>query len=401
MKNLLHSFEKISDKYFAQRERYQKIIDGLSTKRSMRGVYQRGSLLLQESDQLASDLKTALNSPAGTATSEGALKEKIYKLKKYTKELHELTKPLWRQWIEAVVVALGLALVLRNFVFGLYHVPTGSAEPNILVGDRLWGNKMAYFFAPVKRGDLVIFDNPTFDYDRSSSFHYLWQRYIGFPIPLLGLGTGPDNWVKRAIAVPGDTIEGRVEYGKTVVYLNGKKLDEPYVNNLPLITLRKSRGFIPFEHFGPFAVPSFLRYEELMRRYTYDPSKPYDKQPYYYVDEDAVVHRMDNDQPDLTYPYTPSYDHHVCHDVYGPYIVPPGKYWVMGDSRKNSTDSRWWLFLDEKLVHGRASFVIWSVDSEESFWLFELIKHPIDFWKKNVRWDRFFSKFKHFTIGDE
>jgi len=62
----------------------------------------------------------------------------------------------------------------------------------------------------------------------------------------------------------------------------------------------------------------------------------------------------------------------------------------MGDSRKNSVDSRWWLFLDEDFIHGRASFIIYSIDSQEAFWLFDLIKHPIDFWTKHVRWNRFF-----------
>lgn len=391
MNKALKTFEKLLALYQSKRELFKERIDRFKAKNNI-DLYGRGAQLLDEVDKLARELKNDFLITAEGQTGEVILKNKLKAFKKTYKELYELTKPVWRQWTEAIVIALGLALVLRNFVFGLYHVPTGSAEKNILVGDRLAGNKMVYFFSPVKRGDLVIFDNPTFDYDRSSKFHYLWQRYVGFPIPLLGLGVGPDNWVKRVIAVPGDTIEGRIEEDKTVIYLNGKKLDEPYVNPFPLIAIRKSHGFIPWSHVGPIAVPSFLAYSTDVKNYTYDPSKPFDEQPYYLMKEEEIVKKRSG-KPALSEAYSPNYEYRtgVCVDVFGPYTVPQGKYWVMGDSRKNSIDSRWWLFLDHSLVHGRASFVIYSIDSEEAFWLFELIKHPISFWTKNIRWNRFFK----------
>lgn len=392
MKTLLEKFEKLQAKYQAKRDYFKKVIDGFKTKQNLK-LYQKGKQLLEEADTLIQELKSDFSLTAEGSAHKTILKLKIKSFQEAYKELHEMTKPVWRQWTEAIVIALVLALVLRNFIFGLYHVPTGSAEKNILVGDRICGNKMAYFFSPVKHSDLVIFDNPYFEYDRFSWLQYLWQRYVGFPIPILGLGTGPDNWVKRVIAVPGDVIEGRVEDGKTVVYRNGKKLDEPYVNALPLIRIRKYPGFIPFNHLGPIAVPQFLTYRTELRDYTYDPSKPYDQQPYYLMNEHDVVRRLDGKGPELSHAFSPTYDHRtgVCMDIFGPYVVPPGKYWVMGDSRKNSIDSRWWLFLDRSLVHGRASFIIYSIDSEEAFWIFELIKHPIDFWTKHVRWNRFFK----------
>jgi len=391
MNLLLEKFEKLYDKYQNKREKFKRVIDRLRD-RGESSLASKGESLLSDADRLCADLKIAFSGPNASSIKQ---QPQVKSLKKILKQLNEMTKPVWRQWIEAIVVALLLAVVLRNFVFGLYHVPTGSAEPNILVGDRIWGNKMAYYVSDIKRGDLVIFDNPEFKYDRESSFGYYWQRYVGFPIPVLGLGGGPENWVKRVIGLPGDLVEGRIENGKTVVYRNRKKLKEEYVNNLPLITLRKSVGFLPIDSIGPLSLPTFLRRMTKEVHYTYDPSQPYNKQPYYYIEDHEVVRNPLNDKPILIEAYTPCYDQRLffgnqSRDEYA-FIVPENHYWVMGDSRKNSRDSRWWQFLPKDLVHGRASFVIYSIDSEEAFWLFDLIKHPLDFWTKHVRWNRFFK----------
>ena len=53
-------------------------------------------------------------------------------------------------------------------------------------------------------------------------------------------------------------IEGKLEDDKPVVYVNGKKLDEPYVNPYPLIRVKKLKGFIPFDSFGPFSNSGFF-----------------------------------------------------------------------------------------------------------------------------------------------
>lgn len=318
---------------------------------------------------------------------------KVKRLKRLHATLKQETKSHVRQWVEAIVVALGLALIIRNFAFTLYHVPTGSAEPNILVGDRIWGNKAAYFFNDIKRGELVIFDDPREGYDESSKIQAFWQRYIGVPISFLGLKGGPINVVKRVIGIPGDVVEGKIEGGKTVVYLNGKKLDEPYVNDLPLIVLYRDKGFLPVRSVGPLRVPDFLYKERKLVRYSYDPAKSYAEQPYYHMDEKDIYDNA-NGQPILyeAFTPTPADSFGMSVDEFGPRTIPEGMYWMMGDSRKNSEDSRYWQCLDKKYVHGRASFIVYSVDSEESIWLFDLIKHPIDFWTKHVRWSRFFKK---------
>ncbi len=400
MENLKKQFEKLLAKYNSKKETFQRKINKWKES-GQEKAYQSGTYILQEIDSTINKLKESFTPTVEEQPKESLIKSQLKMFKKLYKQINEQTKPVWRQWVEAILVAGLLVFVLRTFVFGLYHVPTGSAERTILVGDRIWGNKMSYYLSDVKHGDSVIFDNPEFMYDKSNYINYLWQKYVGFPIPFLGLDVGPDNWVKRVIGIPGDVIEGRIENGKTVIYRNGKKLDETvYVNPYPLIKLAKSTGFINMDSFGPLMIPPFLRKNAKLVDYTYDPSKNFDDQPFYKMNSNEVIRKKDG-SPMLKSAYSPTYEYSPIPgnlgrsiDSFGPIRIPEGKYWMMGDSRKNSKDSRYWGFLDKDLVHGKASFVIFSIDSEEPVWIFELINHPIDFWTKSIRWNRFLKNIK-------
>ncbi|MCK4264960.1 signal peptidase I [Candidatus Babeliales bacterium] len=303
-------------------------------------------------------------------------------------------KSILQEWLEALIVVGFAFFFIKTYIGGLYHVPTGSAEPNLLVGDRVVGNKIVYqFLRRPKRGELVMFDDPKFQYDINNKLNYLWQKYIGIiSIPILGLEEGPVNVVKRVVGIPGDTVEGRVENDETVIYLNGKQLEEPYLNILPLIALNKKVGFLNFDSFGPIRIPEFLRGRVRQVTYTYDPKVDFEHQPYYNMSKDEAVINPYTLEPLLLLAKSPTrlpYGRVV--DNFGPFVIPEGKYWVMGDSRKNSEDSRFWGFLDESLVQGKASFILYSVDSEEPVWFFEWFKRPFSFWTKCVRWTRIFK----------
>ena len=150
MEKLKASFDKWARKFNAEKEVFAGKLETWAAA-GYTDLHKRGRSLYEEALAIIKDLSHVFSSKE-YSMDESMIKGRIVALKKAYKELHESSKPAWRQWIEAVLVALVAVVVLRNFVFGLYHVPTGSAEPTLLVGDRVWSNKMAYRLgaSPVK-----------------------------------------------------------------------------------------------------------------------------------------------------------------------------------------------------------------------------------------------------------
>ncbi len=265
------------------------------------------------------------------------------------------------------VLLLVLVFLIRTFGFGLYQVPTGSMETTMLVGERFFADKFSYVVRNPERGEIIAFNEPTYRYS-ANQLVKLWEHYVW----------GPANWTKRVIGMPGDTVKGVIEDGKPVIYLNGRKLNEPYLNKYPLIHVR-NRSWCSF-----------------------DSSRPLDMQPFYNITD--PVKTLDGDY-ELLYPGTPLRTSFDC-----PAILKQGKrvwngsdeftvelgadeYWVMGDNRLGSQDSRCFGPIKRATIHARIVFRIWSIDSTASWWIVDLIKHPVSFWQR-IRWDRFFQRVK-------
>lgn len=306
--------------------------------------------------------------------------------------------------IREIVVLLLIVFLIRTFGFGLYQVPTGSMETTMLVGERFFADKFTILFSKPQRGDIVSFNDPEYGYS-DNYLKRLFQEYVW----------GPSNWTKRVIGVPGDRIKGVVEDGKPVIYLNGKKLDEPYLNKYPLIAVwrqdpntlkqqinQEAARLLRNKQLDSSMLDSFLNYalERQLVLKSFDPSVSYMKQPFYRIDSRMIFKKADG-SPTITYPNTPI----------NPHITKPNEshnfnywngtddfqvelddhhYWLMGDNRLGSKDCRFFGPVDGRLIHGKILFRIWSIDSDESWWIIDLIKHPIDFWSR-IRWNRFFQ----------
>jgi len=141
-----------------------------------------------------------------------------------------------------VLLAFVLALLIKTFFFQAFFIPSGSMEPTLQSGDRVIVNKIPYYLHDPRRGDVIVFSNPNAkEVDRGivgGFFHWLGQGlgFTGGQEPTCG-DTNPDeDFIKRVVGLPGDTVEGR---GGSV-YINGKKLDEFY---LPMGT--RTQPFAP------------------------------------------------------------------------------------------------------------------------------------------------------------
>jgi signal peptidase I len=299
---------------------------------------------------------------------------------------------------------LCIVVVIRVFLFGLYQVPTGSMETTMLVGERFFADKLSYFFRKPVRGEIISLNAPGFVYSTNPVMKIL-QLYLLGPYPF---ALGPDNWTKRVIGVPGDYVEGKVEDGIPVVYLNGKKLDEPYLNKYPLLQVWLQDPQVLFdsvkkeiqEKFGRTGVDQatlekFVAQKLDCRLRSYDPSVGYDEQPFYRIDPKRIV------SPELTLPQTPIRSDGIDIQVRegenfwngsDRFSVHLGadEYWCMGDNRLGSSDCRSFGPFKEEWIRGRILFRIWSMNSTESWWIVDLIKNPIDFWQR-IRWSRFFQ----------
>jgi signal peptidase I len=158
-----------------------------------------------------------------------------------------------RSWIRDIVISLAIAGVVIVFLYQPVKVEGNSMLPELTDQERIFINKFIYRFENIHRGDVVVFWYPL---DPAKSY------------------------IKRVIGLPGETV--RLINGD--VFVNGRKLEEPYV-------------------------------------------------PPEYRDEQTL----------------------------GPIHIPPGEFFVLGDHRSSSNDSRIWGNVERRFIYGKAVFVYWPV----------------------------------------
>lgn len=226
-----------------------------------------------------------------------------------------LRQPWWLDWTAGLFPVIAVVFLLRSFLFEPFKIPSGSMIPTLWVGDLILVNKFHYGLRlpvlntkltaghPAERGDVMVFRYP--------------------PKPSL-------DYIKRVIGVPGDEV----------AYLN-KQLT---INGQPV---------------PKAALPDFFDEDSLRYAKQFSEQLPTGAEPAQPGPVKTVRLLNDADRP----AFIPGADDFAFKDqcrysVEGVVCkVPPGHYFMMGDNRDNSLDSRYWGFVPEANIVGKAFFV--------------------------------------------
>lgn len=127
--------------------------------------------------------------------------------------------PFWLEVPLLVLLALGIAVVIKTFLVQAFFIPSGSMEATLNIDDRILVNKLAFRFDDPHRGDIVVFDSGA---RRDESLLESIRRNVAEAV---GLSAPESDFIKRVIGLPGETVEIR----DNRVFIDGEPLDEPYL----------------------------------------------------------------------------------------------------------------------------------------------------------------------------
>ncbi len=231
-------------------------------------------------------------------------------------------KKFW-EGFKSIAATLAIFLLLRTFLIEAYRIPSGSMIPSMLIGDWLFVNKLRYGpHVPFTDWNLPGYADP----QRGEVVVFVSPLQVDQPedpTPIL---------VKRLIGMPGDTIHSR----DGIVHIDGVPQRQGYA-------AAPAPG-APGDEYHPLF--------EWQRRVALDSSR-FGAAPA---------------QPTL--------------DDWGPLVIPDSFYFMMGDNRYNSKDSRYWGLVPRKNVRGRPLFVYYSWNADDS-------DRPLPF-LTDIRWSRIF-----------
>ncbi len=243
------------------------------------------------------------------------------------------------------------AIILRAFFIDAYQIPTGSMKNTLLVGDYIFINKAAYSFSTPKsipllgvkipsfnivsfskpkRNDVIVFEHPGFFRNEDSYIH--------------------SRLIKRIIGLPGDTVL----INNNEVYVNNIKLNYPQSAIIDTMNLLKKNFYdkriLSFENewnknnYGPVIVPYKGQKIKLnLKNIKYWKLLIDNELGEKAVREEGTVITIE-DKPVETYTIKDNY------------------YFVLGDNRDNSVDSRYWGFVPSNFIIGKAEIIYWSYD---------------------------------------
>ena len=233
-----------------------------------------------------------------------------------------LTRPDWLEYTAGLFGVIALVFVLRSFIVEPFRIPSGSMLPNLYVGDFILVNKYTYglrlpignqVVVPMnhpKKGDVVVFQWPV---DKAQSY------------------------IKRVVGEPGDVVR----YENKVLTVNGQTYQQ----------VPKS-GEIPVAEYPTYPNTNKPVLSVIMTKSVEEGAVPHDI---------LAIEKQPAINPNILAEYPFSKTTSACtyfpNDTGMECTVPQGQYLMMGDNRDNSADGRYWGFVPEANIIGKAYFV--------------------------------------------
>jgi signal peptidase I len=351
---------------------------------------------------------------------------------------HPYTKSATREWADAIIFAVVAATLIRGFFLEAYTIPTASMEKSLLVGDFLFVSKINYGaripMTPVAfpfahhtmpiTGTKAYWDGIQLKYHRLPGFEEIKRNDVvvfNYPMeadsPFYRPVDKRENYIKRCIAIAGDAVK----IINAQVYINGKPAEVPRFGQTSYYVKSNGTDFNPetLQEMN-IEVQAFP-----MDEYSFTMTREQAEEVKHWSNVKTVVPYLKsiNDFYREVFPHDPRFKWNE--DNFGPLIIPKkgwtvqlndtnllfyrraietyegntvnqmGKaifingnktnsytfkmnyYWMMGDNRHNSLDSRFWGFVPEDHIVGKALFVWMSWDSNGIF-------------LNKIRWNRLF-----------
>lgn len=253
---------------------------------------------------------------------------------------------LTRELGEVLIFVLFFLIIIKSLLGELRLIPSESMVPTLAVEDRIVIERVTPWFRPYEQKDILVFYPPMTELKNDPWSIFL--RLTGFSGLIYKKEQNIDiAYIKRLVGLPGDIVDVRPDSG---VLVNGKLISEPYVNEKAhSCTLEPKFVAVPNDpndnHRTLFlgeagqALTDLEVWQFELKQGVLRNPRPIQKE------QIATVLKTE----------TLDYANHACLPV----EVPKGHYFLMGDNRNESLDSRYWGFASQKRVIGRAVYRIW------------------------------------------
>lgn len=247
------------------------------------------------------------------------------------KKIKILRKTL--NYIETIVVAGVLVVVIQRFYIGNFKIPTGSMIPTIEVGDRVFGNMVKYKFMKPERNEIIVFEEP------------IQNKVL---------------YTKRAMGLPGETVK----FENQKLYINGKAIEERNYSNLGI---ENQEWVVPKKGDKLKIIPAG-NYTEAYKAYSLDIAK---------IQEELKTNSMAIEAylPNLKFILNGKETGKILDFIHNKkvlselingneveVILDKDYYLALGDNTDNSFDSRMWGFVAENRIRGKAIFRFWPLN---------------------------------------